>query len=171
MCYPKGAQSLAGLMGCACRRPTSLWWSTLEKIPRPHPPPCFFPSSVASPKPTRYKYLMGRVGALQPLPESSGAASVGEDSDGGGGLFSPRPALGPQKAEQEVEQWKKEAAADTSGREEPPAPKVGVRPQAQDWDSGTCSIPFTLLPHPYTLSVVTDSVQGQGQRPRSQGRN
>lgn len=50
---------LAGLVACACRRPTSLWWSTLEKIPRPRPPPCFFPSSVASPRPTRYKYLMG----------------------------------------------------------------------------------------------------------------
>lgn len=65
-----------------------------------------------------------------------GTASVGEDGEGEG-LFSPRPALGPQKAEQEVEQWKKEAAADTSGREEPPAPKVGGWPQARGWDWGT----------------------------------
>lgn len=42
-------------------------------------------------------------------------------------------ASAPQKAEQEVEQWKKEAAAqeagaDTLGRGEPPAPKVGSCP-------------------------------------------
>lgn len=144
MWYPKGPKP-AGLMGCVCRRPTSLWWSTLEKIPRPHPPPCSFLSSVASPRPTRYAYRMvsdGRgAGALQPLPESSGN-SFCPRSDWEGGLFSLRPALGPQKAEQEVEQWKKEAAADTSGREEPPTPKVGSWPQAQawDWNSGIYSI-------------------------------
>lgn len=49
-----------------------------------------------------------------------------------GGLESPswRPILAPQKAEQEVEQWKKEAAAQeagtgTPGKGEPPASKVG----------------------------------------------
>lgn len=47
-----------------------------------------------------------------------------------GGLCSWRPTWAPQKAEQEVEQWKKEAAAqeagtETPGRGEPPAPKVG----------------------------------------------
>jgi hypothetical protein len=79
--------------------------------------------------------------------------------------------LGPQKAEQEVEQWKKEAAADTSGREEPPTPKVGSWPQAQaqEWDSGIYSILF-ILSHPYTFSVDIDSAQRQGQCPRSQER-
>lgn len=56
-----------------------------------------------------------------------GTASV-PGRTGKKGPSSPRPALCPQKAEQEVEQWKKEAAADTSGREEPPAPKVGSCP-------------------------------------------
>lgn len=50
-----------------------------------------------------------------------------------GGLPSRRSILTLQKAEQEVEQWKKEAAAqevgtDTAGRGEPSAPKVGSCP-------------------------------------------
>nr|XP_048301822.1 formin-like protein 1 isoform X6 [Myodes glareolus] len=39
-----------------------------------------------------------------------------------------------KKAEQEVEQWKKEAAADTSGREEPPAPKSPPKARRQQMD-------------------------------------
>lgn len=65
-----------------------------------------------------------------------GTASV-QGRTGKKGPSSPRPALCPQKAEQEVEQWKKEAAADTSGREEPPAPKVGSCPSAEYWGTGT----------------------------------
>lgn len=67
------------------------------------------------------------------------------------GLFSPTPALYPQKAEQEVEQWKKEAASDATGREEPPAPKVGSCPQAWSWGTGICSIPFIHLILPLHL--------------------
>ena len=50
---------------------------------------------------------------------------------GSRGMYpSCRPTLAPQKAEQEVEQWKKEAAAqeagtDTVGKGVPQAPKVG----------------------------------------------
>lgn len=65
-----------------------------------------------------------------------GTTSV-QGRTGNKGPSSPRPALCPQKAEQEVEQWKKEAAADTSGREEPPAPKVGSCPPAEYWGTGT----------------------------------
>ncbi|MEJ1283973.1 hypothetical protein NN561_014952 [Cricetulus griseus] len=39
-----------------------------------------------------------------------------------------------KKAEQEVEQWKKEAAVDTSGREEPPAPKSPPKARRQQMD-------------------------------------
>lgn len=39
-----------------------------------------------------------------------------------------------KKAEQEVEQWKKEAAADTSGREEPPTPKSPPKARRQQMD-------------------------------------
>ncbi|XP_013209908.1 formin-like protein 1 isoform X3 [Microtus ochrogaster] len=39
-----------------------------------------------------------------------------------------------KKAEQEVEQWKKEAAADTSGREELPAPKSPPKARRQQMD-------------------------------------
>ncbi|XP_057630064.1 formin-like protein 1 isoform X7 [Chionomys nivalis] len=39
-----------------------------------------------------------------------------------------------KKAEQEVKQWKKEAAADTSGREEPPAPKSPPKARRQQMD-------------------------------------
>ncbi|CAO2645627.1 Formin-like protein 1 [Lemmus lemmus] len=39
-----------------------------------------------------------------------------------------------KKAEQEVEQWKKEAAADTSGREEPLAPKSPPKARRQQMD-------------------------------------
>lgn len=39
-----------------------------------------------------------------------------------------------KKAEQEVEQWKKEAASDTSGREEPPAPKSPPKARRQQMD-------------------------------------
>lgn len=74
-----------------------------------------------------------------------GTASVPGGTGKKEGPSSPRPALCPQKAEQEVEQWKKEAAADTSGREEPPAPKVGSCPLAQYRGTGMCSIPFTLV--------------------------
>lgn len=51
-------------------------------------------------------------------------------SGGGIRLPSRRPTSAPQKAEQEVEQWKKEAVAQEAGadvpsKEEAPAPKVG----------------------------------------------
>ncbi|KAL6044558.1 hypothetical protein STEG23_035186 [Scotinomys teguina] len=39
-----------------------------------------------------------------------------------------------KKAEQEVEQWRREAAADTSGREEPPAPKSPPKARRQQMD-------------------------------------
>lgn len=77
-----------------------------------------------------------RCRALQPLHVGSrrggGCFCLGSRI-GEGGFSSWRPTLAPQKAEQEVEQWKKEAAAqeagaDTPGRGEPPAPKVGKLP-------------------------------------------
>lgn len=78
-------------------------------------------------------YKVGRLGPLQPLHVGGGrgggcfrlGSAIGESA-----LCSWRPILAPQKAEQDVEQWKKEAAAqeagaDVPGRGEPPAPKVG----------------------------------------------
>ena len=67
---------------------------------------------------------------------TAGRCSLSTWAEGGvreGGLSSWRPTLASQKAEQEVEQWKKEAAAqeastETPGRGEPPASKVGSCP-------------------------------------------
>lgn len=73
-------------------------------------------------------------------------------------LSLPRSALCPQKAEQEVEQWKKEAAVDTSGREEPPAPKVG-RWLSPSLRLGDTSFSLSRLT-PTPSSVEIDPAQG-----------
>lgn len=131
--------TLMGLTGCVCRRPTTPWWNTSEKTPRPRPPPCSLPSLVASSRPTRY--VSGRqAGTTAGFCSLSvwAAGGVGllllGGGGGGGGLSSWRPTLAPQKAEQEVEQWKKEAAAleagaETADKGDSPALKVGSAPE------------------------------------------
>ena len=66
---PEGS-GLVRLTACARRKPTSLWWSTSERTPRPHPPPCSSPSLVASSKPIRYVCLMGRLGPMRGIAAS-----------------------------------------------------------------------------------------------------
>ncbi|PNJ50454.1 FMNL1 isoform 11, partial [Pongo abelii] len=70
-----------------------------------------------------------------------------------------------QKAEQEVEQWKKEAAAqeagaDSPGKGEPPAPKVGSCSWAWYWAAGMHGIssPSGATPTPSLLQ--TDPAPG-----------
>lgn len=71
----------------------------------------------------------GPCGAFQPLHLGS-VKGRGRSVWGRARLPSRRPTLARQKAEQEVEQWRKEAVAqeagtDAPGKEEAPAPKVG----------------------------------------------